>query len=330
MLADSLGPKGRFLAAKTMVSKPGGTTIAKLRETFGISRWTAMRMLREIAASGTPIEEEQHGTKKVFVVPSRSRDATITMTEFEMVGVAVAQQVASYLAGTPMFESLDAIFTKIEAALKAPGRVADLRRKIYDVNEGAMRFGKRDNANMGALLDALLRSHQVLIRHVTVENGGAAFLVDPLTLLFHRKGPYLVGRSHHPLHKGSVRKFAFDGIRSLKWQKGKSFDYPDQYHPRDEVRGAFGIVQGEPVTIRVRFHKSVERSIRRRNWHHTQKVGTVAGNSFIFEMRCAPTFEAVAWILGWGKSAEVIEPEGLRVLLAREAAAMHATYSACQ
>jgi proteasome accessory factor B len=319
----------RLLLAKSMVSRAGGASLAELTEKCGVSRITVWRLLNELRASGTPVDEEKRSDRTYYVVPASSRGATIAMTQFEMVGVAVAQQTARYLDGTPMFEGLDGVFAKIEAALKRPDMVSNLKRKIFDVNEGAMRFAKKDNSNIQELVDALLRDHQVAVKHERVGDGKLEFRVDPYTLLFHKKGPYLVGKSHHPEHKGQVRKFAFDGIRSVRWCKGDSFVYPPTYTPERQLRGAFGIVSGESVVIRLRFRKEVVRAVRRRHWHPTQRVGAEADRDgwFPFEMKCAPSFEVKNWVLSWGRNVEVIEPAGLREDVRGEIAAMGEVYA---
>jgi proteasome accessory factor B len=263
----------RLLLAKSMVSRAGGASLAELVSRTGVSRVTVWRMIRDLREAGTPIDEERRGDKTFYEVPASARGATITMTQFEMVGVAVARQIVRYLEGTPMFEGLDSVFAKIEAALRRPEMVRNLHRKIHDVNEGAMRFSKRDGENIQAILDALLCDQQVALRHERVEGGKLEFRVDPYTLLFHKQGPYLVGKSHHAGHKGEVRSFVFDGIRSARWCKGDSFVYPAGYSPVRQMRGAFGIVRGEPARIRLRFRKEVLRAVKRRRWHATQRLG---------------------------------------------------------
>lgn len=319
-------PKARLFLVKNMVSRAGGTSIPQICEELEVSRWTAMRLLRDVELSGTPVEKVWDEGETRFVVPSGARNAQISLTQFEMIGVAVAQQTARYLDGTPLAESMESVFAKIAAALKRPDLVSNLRRKIHDANEGAMRFAKRDAANLQELVDALLRDEQVALTHERVANGTLEFRVDPYTLLFHKKGPYLVGKSHHEGHKQETRTFAFDGIRSLRWCRGATFKYPTTYTPERQLRGAFGIVRGKAVEIRVRFRKEVLRAVKRRAWHRSQRVGKVEGDWFEVTLRCAASFEVQNWILGWGRNAEVVAPAGLRESVAREAAAMVAVY----
>jgi predicted DNA-binding transcriptional regulator YafY len=273
-------PKSRFVLAQSLVSRPGGITVRALMRELDVSRTTAFRYLRQLPAAGTPVRGHFHEGRNVYGVSQSLRNATIPMTELEMVGITVARELGSYLRGTPMAQGLEQVFEKVEAALKRKDLGAHLRRKIFDVNEGAMIFRARDRENLSAFVDALLRGHQVRICHERVGAGRTPFLVDPYSLLLHRKGPYLMGKSHHPPHKGAVRRFAFDGIRSLTWEKGKAFRYPASYSPARELRGAFGIVRGSPTLIRIRFDASVERSVRRRRWHRSQKIGKVEGGAF--------------------------------------------------
>ena len=327
MLIDSLTKRTRLFRAKTLVSRPGGVTIAQMTRELGVTRRSVMRILNDLRALGEPFEIlERRGKTNVYGIPQGSRGAMIAMTEFEMIGVAVAQQIARYLEGTPMFESLDQIFTKMEAALKRNDMVANLRRKIHDVNEGAILFKRRDGENIQALLDGLLRDQQVEVKHEKVDDGKVPFRVDPYTLLLHRKGPYLMGRSHHPAHAGEIRRFAFDGIRKVTWCRGEGFAYPAGYSPERELRHAFGIVRGAPSVIRIRFHASVERSVRRRRWHRSQKIGPVTDGGFVFEMTCAPSFEVRSWLLSWGSRATVLEPAALREELRAELSDACASY----
>jgi predicted DNA-binding transcriptional regulator YafY len=135
-----------------------------------------------------------------------------------------------------------------------------------------------------------------------------------------------MGRSAKGGPGASVRAFAFDGIRSLTWEKGKAFRYPAGYDPARELRGAFGIVRGSPALIRIRFDASVERSVRRRRWHRSQKIGKVEGGAFEFERRCAPSFEVKTWVLSWGSMATVLEPAELRDEVRTEVKAMGTNY----
>src|SRR6476469_171727 len=101
MRNDTTSPTTRLLTARTLVSRPGGATVAELMQTLGASRATVLRYLQALPEIGTILESEWRGSHKAYMVPQRLRGAAIVMTELEMVSVAVARQVLRYLDGTP-------------------------------------------------------------------------------------------------------------------------------------------------------------------------------------------------------------------------------------
>ena len=69
--------------------------------------------------------------------------------------------------------------------------------------------------------------------------------------------------------------------------------------------------------MRIWFDEKVARYVQRRMWHPTQRFCKVAdGVEMAMEVR--GTTEVVSWVLGFGATARVLEPEGLREGVARE------------
>src|SRR5262249_47587969 len=143
----------------------------------------------------------------------------------------------------------------------------NLDRKIYDVNEAPHVYeGRLEHVN--EILTALLKEQRLAVVHESVR-GRARFEIDPYTLLVYKKGLYLAGFSHK--HQG-IRTFALAGFVDVDWLKGRKFEYPADYHPSRLYEGAFGLIAGDPVRVRVRFSKKVARFVRRRRWHPSQTV----------------------------------------------------------
>src|SRR5690242_16525879 len=97
MAGEASTPKTRLLLAKNMVERKGGTTIPKMMEEMNVSRWTARRLIDEVDTTFSPVEEEWRDGEKWFFGSHGSRAAPINMTQFEMIGVSVARQIARYL-----------------------------------------------------------------------------------------------------------------------------------------------------------------------------------------------------------------------------------------
>jgi proteasome accessory factor B len=169
-------------------------------------------------------------------------------------------------------------------------------------------------------LTALLKEERLLVTVDAQKRG--AFQLDPYTLLVYKKGLYLAGWSD--AHQ-AIRTFALDGFKDVEWLKGNKFEYPADYQPEKLYEGAFGLIRGEPVKVKIRFSEKVARYVRRRRWHPTQRVRNVAGGVEL-TMEVRGTTEIVSWVLGFGQEAEIVEPAELREAVRGELTRALASY----
>jgi len=119
------------------------------------------------------------------------------------------------------------------------------------------------------------------------------------------------------LHHEARRTFALDGFRAVEWLKHERFDYPVDYSPSEIAEGAFGLIRGDIVHVRIFFDERVARFVRRRKWHPTQHIRNVAGGIEL-RMDVAGTVELTNWVLGFGDKATVLEPPEFRDQLSEE------------
>jgi predicted DNA-binding transcriptional regulator YafY len=82
------------------------------------------------------------------------------------------------------------------------------------------------------------------------------------------------------------------------------------------------------VPVRLHFAPSVARAVCEARWHASQTLEELRDGSVEMRLAVASTVELVPWILGWGKSCEVLEPEELRRQVAAEHAAAAKRYKA--
>jgi len=142
--------------------------------------------------------------------------------------------------------------------------------------------------------------------------------VDPYHLTLHNGGYYLVARCHL---REAVRLFAVERIREVKPEAAR-FQRPSDFNLDKYLSGAWGIIRGDIVTVKVIFGRGVARYIKDRLWHPTQRLRDLDGGRVELTLRVADTLEVRRWILGFGPEAEVVEPAALRDALRREAEAL--------
>src|SRR5438093_7189461 len=142
--------------------------------------------------------------------------------------------------------------------------------------------------------------------------------IDPYHLTLHNGGLYLVGHCH--LRK-AVRIFAVERMRSVELTRSR-FEVPASFDAEKYLAGAWGMLQGELVTVRVLFVRSLAPYIRERVWHPSQKLRDLPDGRVEMTLQVADTLEVRRWILGYGVEAEVVAPEALRQAVRTEAEAL--------
>jgi predicted DNA-binding transcriptional regulator YafY len=76
---------------------------------------------------------------------------------------------------------------------------------------------------------------------------------------------------------------------------------------------SFGVFHGEgDVHVKVRFSPTVARYVEEGRWHASQKLTREKDGSVLAEFDLSSTEEIKRWVSGFGKEAEVLEPESLR------------------
>ena len=123
---------------------------------------------------------------------------------------------------------------------------------------------------------------------------------------------YLIG--HCALRKG-VRTFAVDRIQSVTLTDER-FQTPESFDIKAFLQDSFGIFQGPPVTVKIRFTPSVAGYIRERVWHSSQELTNAEDGALIFTATVAGVEEISHWVMRWGAGAQV-EVQAVQNLTAR-------------
>ncbi len=308
-------PSVRFAGVRSLLDSATGASIYDIAERFGVSVRTAQRYLEALRAAGEPLYEETALRRKLWRLMPSARRETLTLTTSQMLSLFLSRRVFDFLAGTGFKEDLDDVFARLEATLRRRDFVAarHLDRKIFDINEAPHIYeGRIEHVN--EILTALLREERVEIVHESIEGGRRGVIFEPYTLLVYKKGLYLAGLSH--VH-GQIRTLALDGFRDVTWRRGDGFTYPADFHPGQLAEGAFGLIKGPPVRVRVFFTDKVARYVTRRLWHPTQTFRRVKGGIEL-TMQVKGTVELASWILSFGDQAEVRGPPELRLAVRHE------------
>jgi predicted DNA-binding transcriptional regulator YafY len=106
------------------------------------------------------------------------------------------------------------------------------------------------------------------------------------------------------------------------------FQRPTDFDAKKHFEQAFAVVVGsEDLTIRIRFTGTAAKYVQEKQMHPSQVIVSKAAGMTEVVYRLSTTFEIKSWILSFGSSAEVIEPDSLRDEIIREHKAALASYA---
>ncbi len=306
---SSLKPSQRRDQLKVLL-RSGWLSSSEIIERLAVSRATAFRLLKEVGESD-PVESDTIEGKTRWRLPHGSRDEPLRISTSQMVAFTFVRSALGFLRGTGLDEDLGEVFERLSHALKKSDYELskNLDRKLFDINEASYDYSEKIEV-VNDVLTALLREERL----TCVRAGGKRVKIDPYTLVLYKNGLYLLGYSHE--HAG-VRSFGLDRIEDTERHAGDRFAYPDDFDPAAHVVGPFGMIRGKRERVVVRFDAKVAHYVKRRRWHATQRFRDVDGG---IEMTLEPegTDEMVSWVLGFGGTAEVMEPRELRERVKRE------------
>jgi len=214
-----------------------------------------------------------------------------------------------FLKGTPFQEDLDAIFGRIHSSLP-PRSVAHLERIAETVSPKFQ--GERDYAAKPLLLRelrrALLYQYRVDLAYTPARRATESYRFDPYTLLFFDGALYLGGYAHN---RGALRLFLVDRIEQVNVLEER-FEVPADFAPGDLTGSAFGLIDEDPQSFKVRFGAEIGHLIRERVWHPSQQLVEEADGSLTLSFEASGEKEILGWLYANLHNVEVLEPEPLR------------------
>jgi predicted DNA-binding transcriptional regulator YafY len=248
----------------------------------------------------------------------------LRLTEGELVAFFLAERLMQQYRDSPFAKDLATAFAKLTAGL-ADEITVDLSHlaAAYSFRHQATTTG--DATHFRRLVRAVRESRQLELDYWTASRDEACRrVVDPYHLVSIEGDWYLIGHCHL---REEVRIFAPSRVRALR-ETGERFERPADFRVGDYLDGTFRVYrgQGQPFRVRLRFTAKAARYVREREWHPTQQLREQRDGGLILTIRVNHLFEVKRWVLSYGASCEVLEPEELRQQLQEETRQMQGQY----
>jgi predicted DNA-binding transcriptional regulator YafY len=281
---------------------------------------TIWRDLQVLQGAGFPIHDERmaDGSRSVWRVNDAfRRQLPLKLTLAELAALLMSRDLLTANGAGVLGRAITAAVEKVGSVLSKDALgLIDRMRDTIGVRAVGAKLQAPAAEHVAAIQGALVERRRLRLRYYSMSRGEITDRrVDP----YHLGGGFcLVGYCHL---RQAVRIFAVERIRECEVLAAR-FEKPEKFDVEKYLEGAWGMIRGDIVTVKVVFARSLARYIRDRLWHPTQKFRDLDGGRLEMTMRVADTLEVQWWILGFGSDAEVLEPAALRGALRRDAEAL--------
>ena len=317
-------PRGPFTqhrrldALRSLLQRhPKGLTIYELARELDVTPRSMRRYLAEVRREMeiTPTQSRPGG-ERVWRLAPGELGRRVEVRRTQAYALLAAQRLFEPMKGSTLYEEIDMVAQKLLGVARRPGRgpnagVADARleeRFLY------LPFAPKDYSSRTEELDALFQAvadlRPLKCRYRRAKDGREERItIHPYAMVLYKDSIYCVG-----LHvgRGDIRTFLLDRMRDAECAAIERFTLPDDFSIEDHFQGQFGIFRGgQPKNVVVDFDPKVAEYVRTRRVHPSQELSPLPNGGVRLSMAIGDLTEVGTWILGFGETAKVIEPEEL-------------------
>jgi predicted DNA-binding transcriptional regulator YafY len=134
----------------------------------------------------------------------------------------------------------------------------------------------------------------------------------PYAMVVHQGAIVVVGvHADDPRLPGDIEVVALDAMTDIRTSETEHFELPDAFDVSSFVHGELGVAGPSPARFIVEFDARVADDVKGRRIHAQQRIATSADGRVRVSLPLVDARAAIAFILGWGDAARVVEPEWL-------------------
>ena len=307
------------------IARRYGVTKQQLVEETGVSERTIERDLRILIRYFPPIIDEKDGRQKRYRFKEDYHFPALDLSLPERLALTLAQDVTTFLKGTPYFEALTDAITKIRASLPAEGQ--DYFAPIQDILAFRLQPVKDFQSVAPHITQAQIacekRQRLDLLYHSASRGESLQRKVDPYGIAYSDNALRLIGYCH--IRKG-IREFVFDDrMRSLTLLD-ETFERQEDFDLNEYIARGFGGIKDQPVQAVIRVDPPASRWVGTQKWPGLQKQIDLGNDQIELHFDTEGREGLMRQILQWGSCAAVIAPSDFREEIAQEIEKMAKKY----
>lgn len=287
------------------------TTVSSLMDDLEVAERTVHRYINSLIAAGFPVNYDHRTASYVFEEGYTLRKPSFSTEENLTFGLA-KRLLRNH------GPSLEANLERIREKVAIPAK--DMSTHLLITPEPLpLDVGER----LALLHRAATNFQRVELVYEALSTGDAERrTVDPY-YLFYRDGFWQLRGFCHL--RREFRTFGLDRMTSLT--PLDEYFLPEEISFESELSGVFWVYDGdEPTEVVLHFDQEIRRSVERARWHRTQVCRDLADGRLELTMTTNGIEGIKQWIYRWLPHVEVVAPDSLRDLVARELEAALGTH----
>jgi predicted DNA-binding transcriptional regulator YafY len=323
-------PAEKMLSLYTMLLFTGReATLSELSEELLCSKQTVIRLVEQFEGSRFgKLLSAKRGREVAYRLDRPKHMPKVSLNAEGLHQLALCRDFMLHLLPESMRKTVDTTLQQASAYLPDSGVPEDLLPVGQAFAKGRIDYSPFQES-LRNIIRGIREQKVCMLRYKSSLQGEARkFDYAPKKLIAYRESIHIAGWI--VTEKGSAAPI-YENPANLALQRvlDVTVSRRSAAHIRDVPetnKGAFGLMQGEAFAMQVAFAPSAALYVAEREWSSDQKVLPLENGGITISMTARSPEEAVAWVLGFGDTAEVLSPQWLRDEVARQAAALVARY----
>jgi len=325
-MPDDVPVYRHWILLRTLGARRHGLTVREMAQDMGVAEKTIRRDLALFQRLGFPlVETNGERGRKTWRLAGGGSAPPLQFTFDEAVVLYLARPFLEPLAGTQLWQAAHSALRKIRATLDERAiAYFDQFPQLFHCTT----FDFGDYSNQAGIIDDLTFAvEECKAVHITYQSlqatEAATRDVYPYCLVRHKGWLYLI--AFDPGHD-QIRHYKVDRIERIE-VSSFTFQRPRDFDVSKHLAGSFGIYEGDrDVTIVVKITPPAARSVVESKRLPGAVVTNQGDGSVLVRFRFTSTVEIKPWVLGFGASAVILEPEDFRVEVSEELEQMLKVY----
>ena len=299
----------RLLEIYSIIAQKKFPSVGYLAERYRVSERTIYRYLSMIGSIDL-IGYDRDREGYTFINGDRLKK--LILSDEELITLLTAGEAVSHL-GTTFQESFKRLIERMFLVTEKTARKGKLPIivKVPDMVQG-----DKIGDSLKIISSCISERHPVQITYRAHRSKDITDRrVDPYGMVFYEGVWLLIGYCH--LRK-EIRSFALDRILKCSEQDYCFIPRVD-FDLEEYLSHSWGVIDGEEVTVVVRFKPDVtDYIVRKEKWHPSEKRKILPDGGVELTFTVAGIYEIKKWIYSWLPNIEVIKPKWFRKEIHKE------------